>query len=601
MSAMQFMNPPSLFIEIGQTSVKILAGEDGLELPLDRQENGRLTPSSRESLQLSLQGFLKTNSWMPKRRALCAIGARGVSLRRMTLPHAADEELDRLLQLQIECEFPLSPSELAWGSRHVKKDPVSGNGTSQELAVFAVKREVIEEYAEIFSQCGLSPVFTVGAMARTSLCPQQSGPCAMLDIGRSHSELISVDNGVPVSIRMIPWGGANLANAIATQLNIGHDEAEKLILQSDDEAAFRGEVGQKTQLSIQAELKTLAAIVRAHWTGRKLFLSGRCARLNGFSPILSRALGKDAECECIALHPGKGRSATTLGLQRACLDNGNLCLLATQTKKARAAETVAQPSQWRWAVLAVLLALGLLATRYAEAFIQKSRIVKKTAELKAYKEKLPQIERELNFLQYLRTNQPAYLDAILAIANSAPQGTGIESIALNRRGDFSMRGSVRDANQALDLRSKLNASGFFSTVVAEEQTPTPDRQKIIVRISARWNPFAPMDMTLTNFGPAKPKMPGGDMNPGAMQGGPPDSMMPPPGMMPGAMPQRSMMPPGVMPPGAMPPGAMPPGAMPPGGMPSRGAMPPRVRPTPMPMPEGAEPVQMPVMVMPQPQ
>jgi hypothetical protein len=38
----------------------------------------------------------------------------------------------------------------------------------------------------------------------------------------------------------------------------------------------------------------------------------------------------------------------------------------------------------------------------------------------------------------------------------------------------------------VDLRSKLIASGLFSTVVVEEQTPTPDRQKVIVRLSGQW-------------------------------------------------------------------------------------------------------------------
>ena len=300
------------------------------------------------------------------------------------------------------------------------------------------------------------------------------------------------------------------------QLNISREEAEKFILQTNPEAA--DELEQKARKTIQAEVKQLATAIRASWTGRQLFVSGRCADLDGFDGMLAQALGNGVECERIALRYGKGVSATTVGLQRACQDNGNLCLLTTQAKTTRAADTVAQPVQWRWAALVVMLSLGLLSTRYVEAFIQKKRIIAKTAELKAYKEKLPQIERELNFLQYLKTNQPAYLDAIRAIANAAPQGAAIESITMNRRGDMSLRGSVRDANLALDFRSKLNNSGFFSTVVAEEQTPTSDRQKVIVRISARWNPYAPRDLTSTNQEPSKPRSPMGEMNPGMMPG-----------------------------------------------------------------------------------
>ena len=40
----------------------------------------------------------------------------------------------------------------------------------------------------------------------------------------------------------------------------------------------------------------------------------------------------------------------------------------------------------------------------------------------------------------------------------------------------------------MDFRSKLIDSGFFSTISVEEQTPTPDRQKVNFRMSAQWKP-----------------------------------------------------------------------------------------------------------------
>src|SRR5439155_861306 len=114
-NALNFINPAEVFIEIGQTSLKVLDGETGIELPLERAENGRLTEACREKLCAGLGDFLKARGWRPRPRAYCAIGARGVSLRRLTLPAASKEELQRLLPLQIESEFPLPPDQLAWG------------------------------------------------------------------------------------------------------------------------------------------------------------------------------------------------------------------------------------------------------------------------------------------------------------------------------------------------------------------------------------------------------------------------------------------------------------------------------------------------------
>src|SRR5207247_2676559 len=97
-----------------------------------------------------------------------AIGARGVSLRRLTLPSATNEEFQRLLRLQIEREFPLPPDQLAWGYRRVGQGdgPPNGPNSRQELIVVAVKKEFIEEYSDSFSECGLNPGFTLTAFTR---------------------------------------------------------------------------------------------------------------------------------------------------------------------------------------------------------------------------------------------------------------------------------------------------------------------------------------------------------------------------------------------------------------------------------------------------
>src|SRR5262245_21592496 len=119
MKALPFKNGASLYMEIRQSSLRVLHGEQTLELPIERQENGRLTEGCREKLVGGLQSFLSKKSWQPRFRALCAIGARGVSIRRMSLPTAPKEELYRLVNLQIESEFPLPPDSLAWGYRQL--------------------------------------------------------------------------------------------------------------------------------------------------------------------------------------------------------------------------------------------------------------------------------------------------------------------------------------------------------------------------------------------------------------------------------------------------------------------------------------------------
>jgi hypothetical protein len=142
----------------------------------------------------------------------------------------------------------------------------------------------------------------------------------------------------------------------------------------------------------------------------------------------------------------------------------------------------------KWATRAVLLAAVVLLLPFAEALLLKPHLAKKVSTFKTAAARLTVIDRELDFLQYLKQNQPPYLDALYVFSKSAPSGSRFDTLSMNSHGEVSLRGSFRDGQQVGDFRSKLIASGFFANVTAEEQTPTPDRQKVNVRISAQEKP-----------------------------------------------------------------------------------------------------------------
>ncbi len=199
-----FFNPPPVFIEIGPAALKALREDRGIELPLERAADGKLTANCREKLAVELQKFLGRKNWQPRVRAFCGISAHGVSLRRITLPAVAKEEFARVLRLQIEAEFPLSPDDLAWGWREV-----SSGAAKREILVAAVRKETIEDYATALAAAGVNPEFTVAALARNALCPQPDGSHAILEIARHYSELVSFENGVPGGVRILPAGGGD--------------------------------------------------------------------------------------------------------------------------------------------------------------------------------------------------------------------------------------------------------------------------------------------------------------------------------------------------------------------------------------------------------
>lgn len=444
MKKISFMGSPEIFVEISQSSLKALRENDGVELPLERQPDGRFTESCKEKTIASLKIFLQAKNWQSRVRAVCAIGARGVSLRKLSLPAGAKEEFHRRLLLQIESEFPLPPDELAWGWRQLgEAKPSNGTLVKSELLVAAVKKEIVADYQEILVACGTNPIFTLAALARTGLCPHPPETFAMLDIGGNQSELTGFEKNVPTVSRIIFWGAENVSDTADVKLDV------------------------------------LAQAIKGSLPATKLFISGNKIS-EDFTSRLSKSLGDGWQCERLEVTVGEGHSAAISGLKKFADQDPALVIRVKQTSGTT---NLTAPDLKKWATRAVALAAVLLVLPYAEALLLKPHLAKKVSAFKADAARLAVIDRELDFLQYLKQSQPPYLDALYVFSKSAPQGTKFDALSMDSHGVVSMRGSFRDGQQVADFRGKLIASGFFASVTVEEQTP--DRQKVNVRMTAQ--------------------------------------------------------------------------------------------------------------------
>jgi Tfp pilus assembly PilM family ATPase len=488
MKALEPIHAPALFIDVGQSSLQAVSGEDVFTFPIERAENGRLTDLCRERLILGLRGFV-SKLRPASRSAFCAIGARGVSIRRLNLPASSEEELQRVLRLQIESEFPLSPDELAWGSRPLGPPKASANGgpARQELLVVAVKKEVLEEYADILRACGIVPSFTLAALARAEFYPSLPGSCAVLDIGRTHSELMTLENGVPASIRILAWGGETITRSIQEKLNVGHDEAEKLKISSDQPGAVPGPQGQVLQSAVESALAALAATIKPTIQDKKLYLTGNSARDPRLATLLAGALGGAVSCESLEPLSRAGSSPAIAGLKQSTAKNSSSLPLILSLNGGHAAAKPVRPMVWKWAAAAASLALASLIFPYAEAIVLKPFLEKKLAALEADRGRLAIIDQELDFLKFLKQNQPPYLDTIYLMARSAPQGARLEELSMSRQREISIRMKLANGQQVTDFRSKLIESGWFTNVMVEEQAPSPDR-RFAVRMTAELRP-----------------------------------------------------------------------------------------------------------------
>lgn len=360
-------------------------------------------------------------------------------MRKITLPLAAGDELERVLQLQIENEFPLSPAELAWGWREISRD-----AAKLEAVVVAVRKEIIEDYDSLLAAAGLSPEFTVAAFARNLLVPTPDGSRAILEVRRNYSELAWFENGAPGGFKILPTSG-DICDAVLKNAR-----------------------------------------------GKTVYVSGTALAQGGIFEKLSAQI----DCRRLEISSGDGASAATEGLKKSVAENIPLLRLQTKrgpvkTKFSFSQLDFSQAETRRWLIRGATLLVLLLIFPFAEALLFKPLLARKLDTLKTERQKFVSVvEPEMQFLQSLKQSQPPYLDTIYIFSKAAPPGTHLDSISLDQHGEITVKATLQSAQQVMDFRSSLIDSGFFANITVEEQSPVPNQPKVGVRMTAQWKSAA---------------------------------------------------------------------------------------------------------------
>lgn len=475
-----FIGQP-LLLDFGQTSLKVWQENRIAEWPLERTDTGRLASGCKDRLKGEIRSFLAPN-WLPGCRAVCAIPARGVNIRKLQLPPGISTGIPSLLAFQVEKEFPLPPDQIAWAAF---QPPTNSSASPEsEWAVVAVKRDMVQDYVDILKDCKCRPELTLGPLAAAMTVEDPSGSFAVLDIGKAQSQCITFQDGKPSQIRILPWGGENLTSDLSQFLQLNRNDAEQLKLQFSEgtlsDSSQQGKIGECMESGIAELYRYLAQVSLS----KECFLCGRTSRLKGVEDHLNEWL-PSTSFQRLNISSDTGFSAVLDGMQRFWLRTEAESPLVLKREEPATGERAAWRPLWQWTGIAVALLLVLLALRYAEAFKKAPELSAALHSFTNQLERLDQIDQELSFLQHLEANQPPYIDVLSVLAHSAPNGMEIETLNMARNRELSMRGLLRNPNQAVEFRSQLVATGFFDSIRLEEQAPGPNR-KFVIRIQARF-------------------------------------------------------------------------------------------------------------------
>lgn len=454
-----FKNPTPIQIFAEFTdSVFRVRGPVSFETPLERDQQGGLTEGCQQKCNERLLRSLDAKGALYE--ILCSITLRGVALRRIHLPKVTAEEIPGLLEFQIEKEFPLSLDELSWLSFPARGQEVLEANGGLDFSVFGIRRSVLRNYQAVFKNLTSQVAWTLSQLSRALALGEGTltREGLLIHAGQHYSEWIRLQKGAPIQSGYLTQGYDS---------GLGSDS--KIYKDIQSVIGF-GSVAPQIQAPV---------VITTEPGG------------SSEAAILEESLKSiSISASCF----GQNASESTLD------DGGSLALLGLESKWAMnlgrfdfdeiSSEQKAAPKKefTKWVALAAGLVLLSISMKYAQPLFKYGSLQKRFNEVKAEQKALPDIRKELSFLQLLESNRSPYLESIHIISRTAPQGAFIERVGMNRRGEVNLEGQVQSPDQLEEFRSSLIKSGFFYPVVVDEQTMDQQKRKLSFRISAKWKP-----------------------------------------------------------------------------------------------------------------
>ena len=291
-------------LDIGSSSVKLV--ETAIEKSSYRLLNLGIAPLPPKAIQnnmvadsSSVVNAVRTLIQEHRIKAtnvISAVPGRAVIMKKVQLPRQEDEELEANVEFEANNVIPEN-------LQNVNLDyQVLGyldGGNKMEVLLVAVKKEIVNSYADVIVEAGLKPVvmdvdyFAMENMYEASY-PDASGIVGLIHIGARYTSITLLQNGVSTFTGDLPVGGEEFTEALRSAFNLTVEEAEVLKLTG----RLNGEKTDDADITLRPLVEDLTDEIRRTVTlygsvasedgeGLKsICLSGGSANLPGLATIL---------------------------------------------------------------------------------------------------------------------------------------------------------------------------------------------------------------------------------------------------------------------------------------------------------------------------
>jgi len=196
-----------------------------------------------EALTETIKELYK-QSGCKRKKVVTSISGHAVIVKKATFAQMDEEELRALIHDEAGKYLPFDDmSEVDYDFQILGENPY--NPSQMEVLIVAAKKEIIEGYTEAIHAAGLNPVimdvdsFALETMYEENYEFEENDVVILINIGASITNLNAMKGGVSIFTRDFTLGGNSVTEALAANLGISFDEAEKIKINGtgDDEQA----------------------------------------------------------------------------------------------------------------------------------------------------------------------------------------------------------------------------------------------------------------------------------------------------------------------------------------------------------------------------
>lgn len=300
---------PALGLDIGSHSIKIVELSNNGTSPTIRCVGRALVPpraivdgSIKEPDKVTDVLKVLLDNLRPKvKYAATSISGYSVIVKKIMVPYQDEGEIESNLIFEAEKYVPFEIEEVYVDFHALDGGHKTSSGT--EIFLVAAKREIVDEYAAIIQEVGLSPaVVDVDAFALGNAFEGAFGllnePIVLVDVGAQKTNINVVLQGASLFARDMVFGGAQLTESIQEATGLEYVDAERIKIAGSEDVAIMKEVTSVCDELCGAwalELKKAIDFYKANSSTEtyptRLYISGGSAFLKGLDMLFNDIIG----------------------------------------------------------------------------------------------------------------------------------------------------------------------------------------------------------------------------------------------------------------------------------------------------------------------